>query len=99
MNLPREAIEAFRTAISYEPDLAQAHWGLGLAYRQLGFHEESIVSFREVIRLRPDFADARYNLAESCLITKRKCEAIEEYAILKELDEELASRLFDLIMR
>lgn len=99
MNLPHEAIKSFKRALSYEPNLVQAHWGQGLAYRQLEFYEEAIKSFREVLRLRPDFAYARYNLAEVCLITKRKCTANEEYSVLKELDEELAARLFELIMR
>lgn len=99
MNIPHEAIESFKAAISYRPDLAQAHWGLGLAYRQLGFYEEAIASFRKVILLQPNFADARFNLAEACLITKRKCTAIDEYLVLKELDEELAAQLFDLIMQ
>jgi len=99
MNLQRDAVEAFKKAISYQFDLAQAHWGLGLAYRQLGFHEEALASFTEVVRLKPDFADARYDRAEVCLITGRKCTAIEEYNILKELDEELAAKLFDLILK
>jgi len=99
MNLQRDAVESFKKAISYHPDLAQAHWGLGLAYRQLGFHEEAITYFTEVVRLRPNFADARYDRAEACLIIGRKCSAIEEYAVLKELDEELAARLFKLIWK
>ena len=99
LNLQNKAIEAHSRAIALDPGLATAHWGKGLAYKQLGYYEEAAKAFREVIRLRPDFADAHYDLAEACLIIHDRCTALEEYTILRELDRELADRLFDLIYR
>ena len=99
LNLPLKALGIQVKAISLQPDLAPAHWGLGLAYKQLGFLEEASREFREVIRLRPDFAEAHYDLAEACLIMKNNCEAIEVYNLLKELDRELADKLFDRLFR
>ena len=70
---------------------------LGAAYFHTGRIEEAIVSYKQALRLKPSLAVARLNLGMSYLRLGDKGSAIEEYKILKELDKELANRLFNLI--
>jgi serine/threonine protein kinase/tetratricopeptide (TPR) repeat protein len=45
-----EAIEAFKEALGFDPDLGRAHAGLGAAYHALGLHEEAEASYREALK-------------------------------------------------
>ncbi len=57
-----EAIEAYKQAISIDPDYANAYYNLGVAYGNLGKYKEAIASSRQAIRIDPDYANAYYNL-------------------------------------
>jgi tetratricopeptide (TPR) repeat protein len=84
-------------ALRIQPDSAQAHNDLGLAYGKSGKHWEAIKAFKEAILLKPDHAEAHYNLAITYLILKDRKAALVEYNVLKNLDQQMAIRLFDLI--
>ena len=84
-------------ALQIQPDNAQAHNDLGLAYGKSGKHREAIKAFKEAILIKPDYAEAHYNLAITYLILKDENAALCEYSVLKNLDHERAIRLFDLI--
>lgn len=84
-------------AIQVQPDNAQAHNDLGLAYSRSGRHREAIKAFREAILLKPDYAEAHYNLAITYLILKDEKAALREHSVLRNIDQERAIRLFDLI--
>ena len=92
-----EAIDAFKETIRIDFDFAEGHVDLGAAYFQTGRIEEAIGSYQEAIRLKPSLAEAHLNLGMSHLRLGDKGSAIEEYKILKELNKELANRLFNLI--
>ncbi len=92
-----EAIDSYKEAIRIRFDYAEGHSDLGAAYFHTGRIEEAIVSYKEAIRLKPSLAEARLNLGMAYLRLGNKGSAIEEYKALKELDRELANRLFDLI--
>ena len=53
----------------------------------------------QAIRIDPDYADAHYNLGISYFITGERGSALEQYKILKDLDREQASELFNLIYK
>lgn len=53
-----EQIEAYKQAISIDPDDANAHYGLGVAYFNSGMDKEAIESYKKAIRIDPDYADA-----------------------------------------
>src|SRR5262249_14450271 len=59
-----ESVAAFRKAISLRPDLAMAHYNLGLTLKDKGDHDEAIVAFQEVLRIQPDHPGAHPILAE-----------------------------------
>jgi tetratricopeptide (TPR) repeat protein len=92
-----EAIDAYKEAIRIKFDYAEGHLDLGAAYFQTGRIEEAIGSYKQAIRMKPSLAEARLNLGMSYLRLGDRGSAIEEYRILKELDKELAHRLFNLI--
>jgi S1-C subfamily serine protease len=94
-----EAIKAFKETLRIKPDDAKAILNLGYSYGELHRHNEAIKVYREAIRMKPDFIEAHYNLGETYLIAKKKKKAIEQYEILKNLDAELADKLFYLIYK
>ena len=51
------ALEKLDTAIKLRPDLAEAHYNLGLALGEKGQTAEAIESLREAIRLKPGQPD------------------------------------------
>ena len=90
-------LEDAREEVRNNPDDADAHNNLGIAYGELGKHEEAIKSYKQAIRLDPDDAEANYNLGVAYLLLKDRSSALEQYKILKNLDPEKANELFDLI--
>jgi tetratricopeptide (TPR) repeat protein len=92
-----EAIDSYREAIRIKFDFAEGHLDLGAVYFHTGRFEEAILSYKQAIRLKPSLGEAHLNLGMSYLKLGDKGSAIEEYKILKELDKELANRLFNLI--
>jgi tetratricopeptide (TPR) repeat protein len=64
-----EAAEAmYRTALSYDPDLAEAHASLGHILARCGRINETIRSCETGIRLRPTLAEAHWNRAIALLL-------------------------------
>jgi tetratricopeptide (TPR) repeat protein len=92
-----QAAEAYKQAIRLEYDYAEAHLNLGAAYNQMGRYEEAIDSFKRALVLKPLMPEGHLNLGMTYLKMGNKGSAIEEYKILKDLDKEMANRLFDLI--
>ena len=58
----RSAASSLPPSSDREPDDAQAHKHLGLAFGQKGQTGEAIQQFQEALKIRPDYADARRNL-------------------------------------
>jgi predicted O-linked N-acetylglucosamine transferase (SPINDLY family) len=57
-----EAIDAYRAALSLEPNWAEAHFNLGIALRRAGQTHESVNAYGRAIACKPDFALAHNNL-------------------------------------
>ena len=94
-----EAMEAYKQAIRINPENALSHYNLGLTYTQLGRYTEAIGAYKQAIYINPDYTNAHYNLGLMYLIIGDNGAAFEEYKILKDLDKDLANKLFDLIYR
>ena len=56
-------MEFYKEEVRKNPDDALAHFGLGLAYDDLGEVKEAIKSYKHAIRIDPNFKEAHYNLA------------------------------------
>jgi cytochrome c-type biogenesis protein CcmH/NrfG len=54
-----EAIASFNTGLRYQPDDAEAHYGLGSALIAQRRREEAVTALREAIRLRPNYPEAQ----------------------------------------
>ncbi len=92
-----EATEAYKQAIRLDFNYAEAHLNLGAAYNQMGRFEDAIATYKHVIRLKPLFPEAHLNLGMTYLKMGDKGSAIEEYKILKDLNADMANKLFNLI--
>ena len=66
-------------SISLKPDIAEAHFYLGVAYLDKGYIDDSINEFKEAIRLKPDNVDAHLNLGIVYSEKGNIDDAIKEY--------------------
>ena len=92
-----KAIDTYKQAIRINPDYVNAHCNLGFCYGALGNYIEAIGAYKQAIRIKPDFAFAHYNLGLCYVVERQKGDALDEYSILKDLDKELANKLFNRI--
>ena len=53
-----EAADAYQSALRLQPDLAEAHWNLALAYDALRRPADAIAEFQAFIALSPTSPDA-----------------------------------------
>jgi tetratricopeptide (TPR) repeat protein len=95
----QEAIESLQQAIRVKPDFAAVCNNLGLVYSKARRHTEGIRYYKEAVDLSPDFAEAHYNLGASYLALGDNESAFETYGTLKNLNQKLASQLFDLLKK
>ncbi|MGB9722463.1 MAG: tetratricopeptide repeat protein [Chloroflexia bacterium] len=54
-----KAVQAWQTALSYEPDLPRALLNLGVGYTYLGRKEEAVALWQRVIEVAPDAPEAQ----------------------------------------
>ena len=66
-------------ALALQPDYAEAHSNLGMAYWGLGKLDQAVASFRVSIALNPKLAMARKNLGIVLLLRGQYAEAWDEY--------------------
>ena len=90
----REGVKPLERAAIIKPGDAIVQNDLGCAYSLIHRYAKAISSFNRAIELDPGFNLARFNLAEALQETGDRKFAIEQYAILKSQDPELAARLF-----
>ena len=64
-NLFRQALQSFQEALKYDPEYADAYYGLGQAYLDLGHFRESTEAFEKVIKLNPKAVDVYARLGEA----------------------------------
>ena len=91
------AVESYKQAIRIKFDYAEGHLNMGAAYHQMGRFEEAITSYKEAIKVKPNLAEAHLNLGITHLKLGDRGSALDEYKILKDLDKEMANKLFNLI--
>lgn len=82
----REAAEAYKQAIRLDPyNAADAHYALGLVYRDWGRADEEIQAYKQAIKLRPDYTSAYERLGSRYFRSKKYPEALEAFKQLANL--------------
>jgi tetratricopeptide (TPR) repeat protein/TolB-like protein len=81
-----EARSAFEAALTVEPDLWEAHFGLGLLARHRGDAQAALASFARVLQLWPEHPDALHELGVALLMAddiEQAVGALERAAALR----------------
>ena len=82
----KDAEEAYRQAIRLDPyNAADAHYALGLVYRDWGKADEEIQAYKQAIRSRQDYTVAYERLGATYLRQKKYNEAVEVFRQLSTL--------------
>lgn len=90
-----KSVYALKQAIRINPDHVNAHHALGTTYLLLlGDYEEAIECYKQCLRLEPDNVAAHYCSGLTYLLLGDRGLALDEYKILKTLDEACANQLF-----
>lgn len=71
-----EARSAFAAALAVEPDLWEAHFGLGLLARHRGDAQAALASFARVLELWPEQPDALHELGVALLMADDVAQAV-----------------------
>ena len=93
------AVDAFRQAVGFRADFAEAWNELGYALRNLGRYAESLDAYGEALRLRPRFPEALEYLGEAYVKMGRLDDARRILDRLRPVDAERARELADEIAK
>ena len=98
-----EAAEAFQQAVKLDPDLAEAHFRLGLAYDALNKQQEAESEYRKAVEGykkyladNPKDAEGYYNLGQAYAGLHLYSEAVREYRQATKLKTDDADIYYDL---
>ena len=76
---------------------AQDEYRSGKLAMGMGEHKQAVAHFEQAIRIKPDVAEWHLTLGMYYMFSGEKGSALDEYKILKDLDQERANQLFNLI--
>ena len=71
-----KARRAFERAVSWNPDLAAAHFNLGVALGVLGRGDDALAAYRRALRLAPAMSEALVNIGVELFKRERWAEAL-----------------------
>ena len=100
-----QAAEAFQQALKLDPELAEAHFRLGLAYDALGQEQEAEAAYKKAVDAykkylnldgNADDAEAHYNLGQTYAGLHLYSEAVREYRQATRLKPDDAAIYYDL---
>jgi Flp pilus assembly protein TadD len=98
-----EAVAALQEAVKLDPDLAEAHFRLGLGYESLGKSEEAekeyekaVEAYKKYFEENPNDAEAHYALGQTYAGLSQYSDAIREYREATKLKEDDPDVYYDL---
>ncbi len=98
-----EAVLAFQEAVRLDPDLAEAHFRLGLGYESIGKREEAETEYKKAVSAYKKYlehndgdAEAHYALGQTYAGLGQYTEAIREYREATKLKEDDPDIYYDL---
>jgi hypothetical protein len=92
-----KAVDAYKNAIRTNPAIPSVYNKLGAAYIILGEYPLALDAFKQSISIDPRNPDTHFNLGVACILAGDKNGALEQYIVLKELDNDRAEKLLNLI--
>jgi tetratricopeptide (TPR) repeat protein len=100
-----DAVAAFEQAVKLDPDLAEAHFRLGLGYEALEKPEEAesqykkaVEAYKKYFESNPEDAEAHYNLGQAYSNLGQYSEAVREYRVATKLKNDDPDIYYDLGM-
>jgi tetratricopeptide (TPR) repeat protein len=93
------AAGALKRAIELQPNFADAYATLGAQYHRLDHPQEAAEACGRAIRLKPAYAFAHLCLGLASVRMGKMEPAVEEYQVLRSLDQAMASQLSDTILK
>jgi tetratricopeptide (TPR) repeat protein len=75
----QEALEAYREALAIEPDLPEAHDGMGNVLYDMGQYQPAVESFARAVQTKPGFPEAYKNMGDALFKLKRYEDALAAY--------------------
>ncbi len=98
-----KAVESFQQALKLDPELAEAHFRLGLAFDAVGKEQEAEDSYKKAIEKYKKFlddnskdAEAHYNMGQAYAGLHLYTEAVREYRQATRLKDDDADMFYDL---
>ncbi|MGO9613627.1 MAG: tetratricopeptide repeat-containing serine protease family protein [Dissulfurispiraceae bacterium] len=92
-----DAIEAFNRALELEPDAEEVYNKLGTIYIILGDYSTAVNTFKRALMINSRIPDTHFNLGLAYFLQGDKNAALNEDMVLKELDNNLANKLEELM--
>mgnify|MGYP001037322489 CR=1 FL=1 len=87
------ATKALKEVVRIEPHDRSAYSMLGDAYWNCGRYEKAMLAYKRAMKLQVNNPETHYQMAKAYLKMGDKDSALEEYEILKDMDENLANEL------
>jgi Flp pilus assembly protein TadD len=92
-----ESADAYLNAVALRPDDKSIYNKLGATYIILGNYSMALDTFRQSLKIDSKNPETHFNLGIASVMAGDRNSAVAEYVILKDLDEEKATKLLDMI--
>ena len=93
MGKHKDAVERFKKALALNPELTEAHVGLGMSHYGLRRYKDAVKAFEKALGVKQDLAAAHYGLGLAFNAQGNTSQAEQAYRILSKLDPKLAEEL------
>jgi tetratricopeptide (TPR) repeat protein len=78
-----KAVDEFKEAIEYNPNMVEAHNNLGYCYRKLGLLDQSLIHYHHALKIDSTYEQAREYLGETYLALDSLSLAVAQHDWLK----------------
>ncbi len=97
MEKSKQTIEAYKKAISLDPEGVDTILKLGITFYKMDDFGNAIDACKLILQIKPDHPEARFWLGVVYDRTGNIEKAFKEYNLLKSIDLELSEKLYDII--
>ena len=94
----KRAIKAYKSAVEINPENTHALFSMGVIYSIRKEYAKAVIVLEKVVHIQPKHAEARFYLGLSYDSLSMISAAFEQYKSLKSLDQDLANKLYKVIL-